>query len=94
MQHAEEKTLCRILVGGGRVGRSELRKPVRIWEDNIKWMLHKDDGRAWIGFIWLDSDKRRNFVHTVMNFRIPQMSGGFWLDEKRLASKKDLALCS
>jgi hypothetical protein len=39
--------------------------------------VNKDGGRAWIGFIWLDRDKRRNFVHAVMYFRIPQMSGIF-----------------
>jgi len=45
------KMLCRILVGGGSGGRRELRRPVCRWEDNVKWMLNEDDGRARIGFI-------------------------------------------
>ena len=71
MQHARGKMLCRVSVGGRSAGRRGLRRPMRRWEDNIKWVLNKDDGTAWIGFIWLDRDKRRNFVHTVMNFRLP-----------------------
>ena len=60
--------------GGGSGRRRELRRPMRRSEDNVQWMLNEDDRRAWIGFIWLDRYKRRNFVHTLMNFRIPQMS--------------------
>jgi hypothetical protein len=58
-------------------GRETTWKVMRRWEDNIKWMLNKNDGWAWIGFIWLDRVKRRNFVHMVMNFRLPQMSESF-----------------
>jgi hypothetical protein len=72
MQHVRGKTVMQDF-GGGRVWRKERASmAMRRWEYNIKWMFNKDDGRAWIGLIWLDRDKRRNFVHTVMKFRIPR----------------------
>jgi hypothetical protein len=40
------------------VGKPERKKPIRRprhrWEDNIKWVLRKEGGREWPGFIWLN----------------------------------------
>jgi len=39
------------------VGKSEGKRPlIRLkhrWEDNIRWVLRKESGKAWNGCIWL-----------------------------------------
>jgi hypothetical protein len=34
-------------------GRRPLGRPRCRWEDNIKWVCEKWDGKEWIGSIWL-----------------------------------------
>ena len=35
------------------VERPEGKRPRLKWEDNIKWILMKLDGKAWTGLFWL-----------------------------------------
>jgi hypothetical protein len=42
-------------------------------DDILKSILKKQDGKAWIGFIWLrKKEKWRALVYTVLNFLFPQ----------------------
>jgi len=34
-------------------GKSSLRIPMHIWEDNLKINLEETDGMVWTGFTWL-----------------------------------------
>jgi hypothetical protein len=47
-----KRNAYRILVGKPE-GKSPLRRPRCIWVNNIKWILERWDGIAWIGLIWL-----------------------------------------
>ena len=63
----EGRGVHRVLVGKPE-GKRPLGRPRRRWEDNIKMDL-------WEVGDWMelaqDRDRRRAFVNTVMNFRVP-----------------------
>jgi hypothetical protein len=43
--------------GKRRLGKSRRRR-----KSNIKWILEKQDGMVWTGFIWLRIGTNRGFV--------------------------------
>jgi hypothetical protein len=47
----ERRNACRILVRKPEVKRP-LRRPRRSREDNIIWILERQDGVVWTGLIW------------------------------------------
>jgi hypothetical protein len=67
----EGRVVHRVLVGKSE-GTRPLGRPRHRWEDNVKMNLHEVGG----GFgDWTeraqDSDRLRELVSTVMNFRVP-----------------------
>ena len=67
----ERRGVYRVLVGKPE-GKSQLGRPRRRWEDNIKMGLQKV-GCGGMDWIELDQDKDswRAFVTAVMNLRVP-----------------------
>jgi len=69
--HGESISACRVLVVNPE-GKRPLRRPRRIWEDNIKMDLQK---MGWGCMDWTylaqDKDRRRDFVNAVMNIWVP-----------------------
>jgi hypothetical protein len=59
-------------LAGKPVGRRQLERPRRRWEDNIKMDLRKV---GWGDVDWIDlaqdRDRWRALVYTVMNLRVP-----------------------
>jgi hypothetical protein len=49
-------------------------------EDNVKWMLRKEDVRMFIGFIWLRIGSSEGLVKTAMNLRFHKTRGQEFLD--------------
>jgi len=43
----------------------------------IEWILKKQVGKLWIGFIWLKTDQWQEFVNMVMNLHVPLNTGNF-----------------
>jgi hypothetical protein len=37
----------------------------------LKWTFKKQNGRAWIGFIWKRTGTMRGVVNMIMNLRVP-----------------------
>jgi hypothetical protein len=67
----------RILVENPKV-KSQLRRPRRRWVDNIKMDLREIGwDRVDLIHLALDRDQWRALVNTVMNLRVPQISGKF-----------------
>jgi len=48
----ERRGVYRILVSKP-VGKGPLGRPIRRWEDNIKWIFRKWDVGVWTGSSWL-----------------------------------------
>ena len=67
----EGRGVHRVLVGR-REGKRPLGRPRRRWEDNIKMDL-REVGRGCED--WMELDRWRALVSTVMNFRVPKMRG-------------------
>jgi hypothetical protein len=69
--HGEKRNEYRILMGIPE-GKSQLARPRRRWENNIKMDLGEI---GWDGMHWIDlaqdRDQRRALVKTVMNIRVP-----------------------
>jgi hypothetical protein len=67
----EGRGVHRVLVGRPE-GKRPLGRPRRRWEDNIKMDLRQKgiDGANWIQLAQ-DRVRRRAFVNTVMNLRVP-----------------------
>jgi hypothetical protein len=69
-KHGAKRNAYRILVGK-QVGKRQLARPRRRWEDNIKMYL-RDTG--WGGIHWIDMahdrDQWKTLVNTVMNLRV------------------------
>ena len=65
----------RVLVGEPE-GKSQLGRPRRRWEDNIKMDLQEVGGccEDWMELAQ-DRDRWRALVSTVINFRVPKMRG-------------------
>jgi len=67
---SEGRGVHSVLVGKPE-GKRPLGRPRHRWEDNIKMDLREVGG----GGDWMelaqDRDRRRAFVNTVMNFRVP-----------------------
>lgn len=40
----------------------------------LKWILNKQDGRTWAGFIW-HRDKWQAVFNTIMNVQVPEDAG-------------------
>jgi hypothetical protein len=74
--------------GHKRIGRKIRRKdrtqnPWRGWEDNIKWILQKQNARVWTGLM------RRALENTVINLQVTYKAGSFLNSCERL--KKSFA---
>jgi hypothetical protein len=67
----EKRNAYGILVGKPE-GKRPLRRPRRMWEDNIRMDLREIgcSGMEWIDLAQ-DRDRWRAFVKTVMNTRVP-----------------------
>jgi hypothetical protein len=67
----EGRVVYRVLVGRPE-GKRPLERPRRRWEDNMKLDLREIgiDGANWIQLAQ-DRVRWRDFVNTVMNFRVP-----------------------
>jgi hypothetical protein len=65
-------------LGGRSEGKRLLRRPRRVWEDNIKMNLREmgTDGANWIRMIQ-DRVQWRDFVSTVMNLWLPYRKKGY-----------------
>jgi hypothetical protein len=67
----EDRGVHRVLVGKP-VGKRQLERPRRIWEDNIKMDLQEvGGGRGDRMELSQDRDMWRALVGTVRNFRVP-----------------------
>jgi hypothetical protein len=65
----ERRGAYRALVGKPE-GRRPLGRPMRRWEDNIKWTCERlDGGMDWINLAE-DRDRWRSLVDAVMNLRV------------------------
>jgi hypothetical protein len=73
----ENRNAYRILVGMPE-GKRPLRRPRRMWVDNIKMVLREIgwDVVDWID-IAQDRDQWRALVNTVLNLRVSQNAGKF-----------------
>ena len=60
----------RVLVGKPE-GKSQLERPRRRWEDNIKMDLREVEGGGDSMELAQDRDRWRALVNTVMNLRVP-----------------------
>ena len=60
----------RVLVGKPE-GKSQLERPRRRWEDNIKMDLREVGGGGDSMELAQDRDRWRALVNTVMNLRVP-----------------------
>jgi hypothetical protein len=62
-------------------GREPLGQPRHRWEDNIKWIFRKWDGRGGRGTHWIDltqdRDRWQALVNAVRNLWVPQNVGYF-----------------
>jgi hypothetical protein len=69
--NGEKRKVYRLLVGTSEERRS-LRRPRRLWVDNIEICLGEIgwDGVDWIGLAQ-DRDQWRSLVNTVINQRVP-----------------------
>ena len=76
----------RVLVGKPE-GKRPLGRPRRRWEDNIKMDLQEVGG----GGDWMELDRWRALVNTVMNFRVPQNARNFLFSSFRRVS---IVICS
>jgi len=67
-----------VLVGKPE-GKRPLRRPTRLWEDNIKMDLQEVGcgGKGWIELAQ-DRDRRQAVVNAVMNLRVTINAGGFF----------------
>ena len=66
----EGRGMHRVLVGKPE-GKSQLGRPRRRWEDNIKMDLREVGGVGDWMELSQDRDRRRALVNTVMNFQVP-----------------------
>jgi hypothetical protein len=63
----EGRVVHRVLVGKPE-GKRPLGRPRHRWEDNIKRDLQEVGGDCGD---WMERDRWRTLVNTVMNFRVP-----------------------
>jgi hypothetical protein len=73
-----------------RGGKREIRRRIRIWEDNNKIVL-REGWRAWVGLIWL---RIRNCGEPLwtrqQNFWFRERCRNIWLPEQLLSSQSRL----
>jgi hypothetical protein len=73
----EGRGVCMVLIEKPE-GKRPLERPKRRWEGNIKMDLQEVECRSmdWIELAQ-ERDRRRAFVSTVMNLRVPQNAWNF-----------------
>jgi hypothetical protein len=71
----DKKNACRLFVGNPE-GKRQLRRPRRVWMDNIRMYLGEVgwDDVDWIG-VAQDRNMWRALVDALMNLRVPQNAG-------------------
>jgi hypothetical protein len=58
---------------GRNEGRRPLLRPWSRWENNIKWILNKWDGRLQIGFMWLKQGVVTRYFENFVEIRVQKV---------------------